>query len=65
MIPTSWIWARTLRVFEVGEGSGIADDGGDLGGEGGGALVEPGEQLLGEGDLVSDTVAGTEAALNT
>ncbi|MFD4764088.1 hypothetical protein ACFWOJ_36265 [Streptomyces sp. NPDC058439] len=44
--------SRAARSSTAGPGgAGIAGEGGDLGGQGGGALVESGQELLGEGDF--------------
>lgn len=41
---------------DVAVGAGVAHEGGDVGEKGGGARVEPGEQLVGEGEFVVCTV---------
>ncbi|WFB11323.1 hypothetical protein LRS74_33020 [Streptomyces sp. LX-29] len=43
-------------VFDVAVGAGVPDEGGDLRGEGGGAQVEPGQELLGEVEFVVGAV---------
>lgn len=49
-------------VFDVGRGTGVVYEGGDPGGEGGHAQVEPGQELFGEFELVVSLVGVGEGA---
>ncbi|MFE3249347.1 hypothetical protein [Streptomyces sp. NPDC059209] len=48
-------------VFDTVVGSGIADEGGDAGGEGGGAQVESGQQMLREAEFVVGPAGSVKA----